>query len=71
MNRLELRRWRRERYLTQAGLAELLGVRTNTVTRWEIGNNDLPPFLKLALERLDDLYDWEPDAKNPRRADVA
>ena len=61
MNRLELKDWRRTRYLSQAALAELLGVATNTVNRWEIGERDFPPFLSLALERLDQLYTWAPD----------
>lgn len=59
MNRLELRRWRKTRHLTQAQLGQLLGgVTINTVSRWELGEFDLPPFLYLALERLDELHDF-------------
>jgi DNA-binding XRE family transcriptional regulator len=61
MNRLELRTWRRTRYLSQATLGKILGVATNTINRWETGEREFPPFLKYALERLDDLYVWTPD----------
>ncbi len=33
----QLRTWRRQRFLTQQGLAELLGVSYMTVQRWELG----------------------------------
>jgi DNA-binding XRE family transcriptional regulator len=58
MNRLDLRRWRRQRRLTQTALAERLGVTKNTAYRWESGESSVPPFLQLALERLDELHDW-------------
>jgi transcriptional regulator with XRE-family HTH domain len=60
MNRLELRAWRRQRRMTQPGLAGLLGVSKNTEYRWESGESSMPPFLQLALERLDQVYDWAP-----------
>ncbi len=68
MNRLELKAWRRKRYLSQAALADLLGVSLNTVNRWETGASTVPPFLHLALERLDDLYTWAPDGACRRAA---
>ena len=61
MNRLELRAWRKKRYLSQATLAALLGVSTNTVNRWEAGERDFPRFLPLALDQLDTLHYWSPE----------
>jgi transcriptional regulator with XRE-family HTH domain len=61
MNRLELRQWRSRRHLTQTSLAELLGVCQNTAWRWESGESTVPPFLPLALDRLDELHDWRSD----------
>jgi DNA-binding XRE family transcriptional regulator len=60
VNRLELREWRKRRWLTQAGLGELLGVERMTIYRWESGDSTVPPFLKLALERLDTMHYWSP-----------
>ena len=56
-----LRMWRRRRWLSQPDLAYLLGVHGQTVNRWERTLYAIPPYLELALERLDDLYDWSPD----------
>jgi len=61
LNRLELRSWRRQRWLTQPQLAQLLGVRPQTVYRWESGESSVPSFLKLALDQLDTLHYWSPD----------
>ena len=55
-----LRRWRKERWLTQEKLADLLGVTRMTVQRWETGDRVPPVFLTLALERLDDIRHWGP-----------
>jgi DNA-binding XRE family transcriptional regulator len=63
MNRLELRAWRRRRYLTQATLAHFLGVAEMTVNRWETGESSVPPFLNLALERIDQLHPWAPNVQ--------
>ena len=60
-NRLQLRDWRMRRWLTQAQLAELLGVKGQTVYRWESGESTVPPFLGLALEALDMKHHWSPD----------
>jgi len=44
----ELRRIRKRMKLTQAELAEEIGVARNTVTRWEIDLNPIPePMAKL------------------------
>jgi transcriptional regulator with XRE-family HTH domain len=61
MNRLELRTWRRARYLTQVDLGELLGVDKMTVYRWESGASTVPAFLHFALAHLDTLHYWSPD----------
>ena len=57
---LELRAWRSDRWLSQADLADLLGVVGLTVLRWENGTRTPPAFLRLALERLDELEHWGP-----------
>jgi DNA-binding XRE family transcriptional regulator len=49
----ELREWRNKHSLTQAVLGELLGVSNICVYRWETGRRNIPPFLHLALERLE------------------
>jgi transcriptional regulator with XRE-family HTH domain len=38
--------------LTQARLAELLGVQRLAVVRWENGQRAIPPYLHLALKAL-------------------
>lgn len=66
-NRLELKAWRRKRYLSQGTLAAMLGVSTNTVFRWESGERDFPKtMLVLALGYLDVMYDFQPDAHYAR-----
>jgi len=45
-------RFRAEFNLTQEELARLLGVKRNTVTRWEIGLVKPPKVAELALEGL-------------------
>lgn len=61
MNRLELKAWRRKRYLTQTQLGELLSMNKMTVYRWESGESSVPPFLDLALAQLDYLHYWSPE----------
>ena len=50
----ELRAWRARLGLTQARLAERLGLPRATVARWEAGLMPIrhPEILRLALERL-------------------
>jgi transcriptional regulator with XRE-family HTH domain len=48
----ELKEWRETRRLTQTELSELLGVKFNTISRWEIGLRGIPSFLELALETI-------------------
>jgi DNA-binding XRE family transcriptional regulator len=38
--------------LTQTELAEALGIRQNTVWRYEAGMMDVPPYMELAMEAL-------------------
>lgn len=48
----ELKQWRASAGLSQTGLARLLGVDKMTISRWERGVRDIPPFLHLALEAI-------------------
>src|SRR3989337_3735965 len=48
-----LKAWRKENGYSQAKLAKVLGVATMTVSRWERGVREIPPFLHLALECLE------------------
>lgn len=68
MNRLDVREWRRRRWLSQRELGELLGVTDQTVYRWEAGQSDVPPFLELALAQLDTQHRWTPDGIDSRVA---
>lgn len=52
MNTQELIRWRKDRNLTQDGLAQLLGVTKACISRWESGKRHIPAFLALALKCL-------------------
>ncbi len=38
--------------LSQSGLASLLGVCANTVSRWELDERTPPPYLRLAIEHV-------------------
>ena len=49
----EIRKWRTADGLTMAQLAEELGVKMNTVHRWEVGFHPIPAFLPLALAELE------------------
>ena len=48
----ELKKWRMENGYSQAKLANVLGVASMTVTRWEMGIRSIPPYLHLALKAL-------------------
>lgn len=57
MTPTDLRRWRRERGLTQAALGALLGLpcqqrACKQVLRWERGEVEIPAMLALALHTL-------------------
>ncbi|UCH80905.1 MAG: helix-turn-helix transcriptional regulator [Nitrospiraceae bacterium] len=48
----ELQSWRKQNGYSQSHLARALGVVTITVSRWERGEREIPPFLHLALRSL-------------------
>jgi DNA-binding transcriptional regulator YiaG len=45
----DLKKWREANEYSQNGLAEALSVHIMTVSRWERGVREIPPFLHLAL----------------------
>lgn len=47
-----VRKMRKEARLSQAALGRLLGVDSNTVSRWERDTREPPPYLVLALEHM-------------------
>lgn len=51
----ELRAFRERLGWSLSRLAEALGVDRMTVWKWERGTHAPPPFLRLALERLEEL----------------
>jgi transcriptional regulator with XRE-family HTH domain len=55
MTPTDLRYWRLSHHLTQQALADWLGVISLTVIRWEGGSRAMPPFLFLALARVEQL----------------
>jgi transcriptional regulator with XRE-family HTH domain len=61
-----IKTWRSRHGLKQAELAAELGVRMNTVYRWEAGVHPVPPFLPLALAELERVLDGR-KAKNAKR----
>jgi transcriptional regulator with XRE-family HTH domain len=48
----ELQSWRKQNGYSQSHLARALGVVTITISRWERGEREIPPFLHLALQSL-------------------
>ena len=52
MKPTELKAWRKKNGYSQAQLAKVLGVITLTISRWELGVREMPPFLHLALESV-------------------
>jgi transcriptional regulator with XRE-family HTH domain len=53
MKGAKLKERRKALGLTQAELAELLGVRMNTVARWENGVLDVPRMVDLAMDAIE------------------
>ena len=49
----DLKKWRNKNRYSQSQLAKALGVITLTVSRWERGVREIPPFLHLALGCLE------------------
>jgi len=48
----ELRAWRLRYDLSQAELAELLGVGQRTISAWELGQRKIPVYIPVLLEYL-------------------
>lgn len=49
----DLKKWREANGYSQSRLAEALSVHIMTVSRWERGVREIPPFLNLALKYLE------------------
>jgi transcriptional regulator with XRE-family HTH domain len=47
-----LRAWRKKNEYSQAALAKVLGVDVITVSRWERGVSEIPPYLHITLKCL-------------------
>lgn len=54
MTGVDIRETRERLELSQQALAVALGVAAASVHRWETGKIRVPPFLHLALERIED-----------------
>jgi DNA-binding transcriptional regulator YiaG len=52
MTSAQLRAWRTKNGFSQNQLADILSVDVMTISRWERGVREIPPFLHLALERV-------------------
>jgi len=53
MSGQELREWRLKHDLSQAELAELLGVSQKAISHWEVGDRKIPLYLAFLLEMLE------------------
>jgi transcriptional regulator with XRE-family HTH domain len=53
MKSQELKKWRKANGYNQRQLADVLGVATMTVSRWETKGRAIPSLLSLALEALE------------------
>jgi transcriptional regulator with XRE-family HTH domain len=49
----DLKTWRKKNGYTQPLLSQALGVHPVSISRWEIGVREIPPFLALALRALE------------------
>ena len=56
----QIREWRWAHHLSQPQLAAHLNVTVLTIRRWEADYQSPPGFLRLALERLDQLLVAQP-----------
>jgi DNA-binding XRE family transcriptional regulator len=46
----DIRKWRMKNGYTQGQLAEVLGIAALTISRWERGDRDIPPYLHITLK---------------------
>ena len=53
MTNEELKQWRKDNGYSQGKLAKALSVHIMTISKWERGIRELPPFLRLALRALE------------------
>jgi DNA-binding transcriptional regulator YiaG len=64
----DLKKWREKTGYSQGRLARVLGVDVMTVSRWERGIMQVPPFLKWALAYIEIRGDEvQPQAKRKRQ----
>lgn len=49
----DLKKWRSDHGYTQVTLAQALSVHFMTISKWERGVREIPPFLHLALGALE------------------
>lgn len=49
----ELQAWRKKHKISQAKLAKVLEVATLTISRWERGVYEIPPYLPLTLKGIE------------------
>ncbi len=66
MNNDELKKRRERLGLTQAALAEQIGVIPNTISRYETGSLEIPAHMNLVLEALEARRIKELQASNER-----
>ena len=53
MTNKEIQQWRQDNGYSQGKLANALNVHVMTVSKWERGIREVPPFLRLALRALE------------------
>jgi transcriptional regulator with XRE-family HTH domain len=50
----QFQQWRKEHGYTQAELAKILGVHIRTISKWEIGDRKIPPFMHITLRCINE-----------------
>jgi transcriptional regulator with XRE-family HTH domain len=67
MTKDEFQAWYKRLGLKQDDLAARLEVDQGTISRWYNGKREIPPYLRLALERLEQILAEERRPKRGRR----